>query len=69
LPTNEHLFKAMEFKEVEEKAREVLSRYEFLRPEFNQKLHNVKETVTRKYPPLEIRLGEMTPDGEIIYKE
>jgi hypothetical protein len=32
-------------------------------------LHNVKETVARKYPPLEIRLGELTPDGEIIYKE
>ena len=69
LPTNEHLLKALDFKTAEESARFKISKYELLSPEVTDKLPNVDETLKRKHPPHELRLQEVTPEGEIVYVE
>ncbi len=61
--------KAIDFKEAEDKARFIVSKYELLRPEVTDKLPKVDETLKRKHPPKELHLTEMTPDGELVYLE
>jgi len=64
-----HLLKALEFKTSEERARTIMSKYELLNPCMAEKLPNVDETVKRKHPPHELKLQEITPEGEMVYLE
>jgi len=69
LLTNEHLLKALEFKTAEEHARLIMSKYELLNPEITERLPSVDETLKRRHPPHELRLQEITPEGEMVYLE
>jgi hypothetical protein len=69
LPTNEHLLKAIEFKTAEERARLIMSKYELLNPGITERLPTLDETLKRRHPPHELRLQEITPEGEMVYLE
>jgi hypothetical protein len=69
LPSNEHLLKAIGFKTAEERARFIMSKYEILNPGITERLPNVDETLKRRHPPHELRLQEITPEGEMVYLE
>ena len=61
--------KALDFKSAEERARLIMSKYELLNPDITERLPSVDETLKRKYPPHELRLQEITPEGEMVYLE
>jgi len=61
--------KALDFKSAEERARLMMSKYELLNPEITERLPSVDETLKRKYPPHELKLQEITPEGEMVYLE
>ena len=46
-----------------------MSKYELLNPEITERLSTVDETLKRRYPPHELRLQEITPEGEMVYLE
>ena len=69
IPNNEHLLKALEFKSAEDQARFIMSKYELLNPKITDRLPSVDETLKRKHPPHELRLQEITPEGELAYHE
>jgi len=61
--------KALEFKTAEERARLIMSKYELLNPGITERLPSVDETLKRRHPPHELRLQEITPEGEMVYLE
>ena len=61
--------KALEFKSAEERARFIMSKYELLNPNITERLPSVDETLKRRCPPHELRLQEITPEGEMVYLE
>jgi len=46
-----------------------MSKYELLNPKMSERLPNVDETLKRRHPPHELKLQEVTPEGELIYLE
>lgn len=69
LPTNETLLKAIDHKKEEERAREVIQKYEIIEPAFNRELGKVNELLQRDTVPKELELCEVTPEGELVYIE
>lgn len=69
IPKNERLLDALEDKKEDEKARNVMSKYDILSPEVTERLPNIEETMKREYPPKELKLKEVTREGEMIYLE
>ncbi len=61
--------KALDFKSAEERARFIMSKYELLNPKITERLPSVDETLKRRHPPHELRLQEITPEGEMVYLE
>jgi hypothetical protein len=61
--------KAIEFKTAEERARLIMSKYELLNPGITERLPTLDETLKRRHPPHELRLQEITPEGEMVYLE
>jgi hypothetical protein len=47
----------------------MMSKYELLNPDITERLPYVDETLKRKHPPHELRLQEITPEGEMVYLE
>ena len=69
IPKNERLLDALEDKKEDEKARNVMSKYDILSPEVTERLPNIEETMKREYPPKELKLKEVTREGEMVYLE